>query len=157
MNGQRPASVPQRGELARACLRSLALIPRSSGSHREFHRGTTRLTPSVRFSLALIAMTTSSAASRTKRWSKHVTETSNALDLERGVFNQKSAHGVALSLKRSAERSRRRKADPFRSALSMLTFYVNRAGKNLSPERRRVLAAAKDELRQLFHRAQRSH
>ncbi len=109
----------------------------------------------VHYSLAIGSMTTSSVPARTKRWSKHVTETSDALDLEGGVFKQKSAHAVALSLKRSAERSRRRKADPFRSALSMLTFYVNRAGKNLSPERRRVLVAAKDELRQLFHRAPR--
>jgi hypothetical protein len=85
------------------------------------------------------------------RWSKRVSENSNALDLEQGVFGR-SARGIALSLKRSAERSRRRKTDAFRSALSMLSFYVNRAGKKLSPSRRRVLERAKDELRSAFHR-----
>ena len=93
----------------------------------------------------------SSRARGTARWSARVTRTSNALDLEPGVF-QRSARGVALSLKRSAERSRRRKADPYRSALSMLTFYINRAGKNLSAERKRTLMRAKAELRRLFHR-----
>jgi uncharacterized protein DUF3175 len=87
----------------------------------------------------------------TGRWSGEVTRTSNALDLEPGVF-RRSPRGVALSLKRSAERSRRRKTDPYRSALSMLTFYINRAGKNLSPERRRALTRAKLELRKVFHR-----
>ncbi len=88
----------------------------------------------------------------TRRWSQRVTETSNALDLDSGVFKKKSPHDIALSLKRSAERSRRRKADPFRSAMSMLTFYINRAGKSLPPSRRRILDKAKDELRQLYHR-----
>lgn len=86
-----------------------------------------------------------------RRWSGKVTRTSNALDLEPGVFGR-SPRGVALSLKRSAERSRRRKADPYRSALSMLTFYINRAGKNLPAKRRRALTQAKGELRKLFHR-----
>lgn len=81
-----------------------------------------------------------------------MTEESNALDLEAGVFSKRSARDVALSLKRSAERSRRRKADPFRSAMSMLTFYVNRAGRRLAPERRRVLEQAKEELRRVFGR-----
>jgi hypothetical protein len=79
-------------------------------------------------------------------------ETSNALDLESGVFSKPSARQVALSLKRSAERSRRRKSDPFRSAMSMLNFYINRAGKKLSPERKRTLNQAKFELRKVFHR-----
>jgi hypothetical protein len=87
-----------------------------------------------------------------RRWSKHVMETSDALDLEEGVFKLKSPRAIAESLKRSAERSRRRKAEPFRSALSMLVFYINRAGKNLSPERRRTLERAKDELRALYGR-----
>jgi len=85
-------------------------------------------------------------------WSHRVTETSNALDLEPDVFKLKSPRAIAESLKRSAERSARRKAEPFRSALSMLVFYINRAGKNLSPERLRVLERAKDELRALFGR-----
>jgi hypothetical protein len=87
-----------------------------------------------------------------RRWSKHVTETSNALDLERGVFSEADPRQIARSLKRSAELSRRRKADPFRSAMSMLNFYINRAGKSLPPARRRVLEGAKQELRRAFGR-----
>jgi len=85
-------------------------------------------------------------------WSKQVTEKSNALDLEPDVFKLDDPAKIAASLKRSAERSRRRKSDPFRSAMSMLVFYVNRAGKNLPPSRKRVLEQAKDELRRLFGR-----
>jgi hypothetical protein len=87
-----------------------------------------------------------------RRWSQHVTETSDALDLDEGVFRQRSARAIAASLKRSAERSRRRKSDAFRSAMSMLTFYVNRAGKGLSDGRKRVLQKAKSELRSLYGR-----
>ena len=78
---------------------------------------------------------------------------SDALDLEAGVFRKPSARAIALSLRRSAERSRRRKADPFRSAMSMLSFYINRGGRNLAPARRRTLEAAKIELRRLYGRA----
>jgi hypothetical protein len=85
-------------------------------------------------------------------WSKQVTETSNALDLEPDVFKFDDPAKIAASLKRSAESSHRRKSDPFRSAMSMLVFYVNRAGKNLPPSRKRVLEQAKDELRRLFGR-----
>ncbi len=88
-----------------------------------------------------------------RRWSQAVTERSNALDLEPGVFTWDDPRRIARSLKHSAEASVRRKADPFRSAMSMLTFYVNRAGRNLPPERRRILERAKDELRRLFGRA----
>jgi len=91
---------------------------------------------------------------RRKRWSGSVTRTSNALDLETGVFRFKDPKRIAASLKRSAELSDRRKAEPFRSAMSMLTFYVNRAGKNLPASRRRVLERAKQELRRQFGRAQ---
>ena len=77
---------------------------------------------------------------------------SDALDLESGVFKKKSARQVALSLKRSAPTSRRRKSSPFRSAMSMLKFAINRGGRTLSAERRRVLNQAKVELRRLFHR-----
>lgn len=79
-------------------------------------------------------------------------ERSDALDLESGVFTKRSPRQIALSLKRSAESSRRRKSEPFRSAMSMLNFHINRAGRNLSPERRRVLARAKRELRAVFGR-----
>jgi hypothetical protein len=89
-----------------------------------------------------------------KRWSQRVTRESDALDLERGVFTRASPKAIALSLKRSALRSRRRKADPYRSALSMLTFYMNRAGRNLPASRRRTLEKAKRELRVAFGRDQ---
>lgn len=84
------------------------------------------------------------------RWSQRVTETSNALDLEKGVFSQKSPRAIALSLRRSALRSHRKKSDPFRSAMSMLVFYINRAGRKLPKERKARLEEAKDELRALF-------
>lgn len=86
----------------------------------------------------------------TKRWSAEVTRRSDALDLEPSVFKQRSPRAIAESLKRSAERSTRRKAEPYRSALSMLTFYINRAGSNLPAERKRVLTRAKVELRKAF-------
>ena len=91
-----------------------------------------------------------------KRWSQRVTKSSNALDLDPGVFTRADPRSIARSLKRSAERSRRRKTDPFRSAMSMITFYVNRAGKSLSAAQRRRLEAAKDELRRLYRRPPRS-
>jgi hypothetical protein len=86
-------------------------------------------------------------------WSARVTRESNALDLDTGVFTKQSPRAIALSLKRSAERSERRKSEPFRSAMSMLTFYINRAGTNLQAERLRILQRAKDELRKAFGRA----
>lgn len=89
-------------------------------------------------------------ASKSARWSKRVTQKSNALDLERGVFASKSAKSVAASLKRSAEASRRRKASPFQSAMSMLNFYINRAGRSLTGDQKRRLTQAKVELRRLF-------
>ena len=87
-----------------------------------------------------------------RRWSQRVTRESDALDLDRGVFSQRDPKRIAASLKRSAERSRRRKASPYRSALSMLTFYINRAGKNLPAARRKTLQRAKVELRKQFGR-----
>jgi len=87
-----------------------------------------------------------------KKWSQRVTEKSNALDLERGVFTFESPKRIARSLKQSAELSTRRKGEPFQSAMSMLNFYINRAGKNLSPNRKQVLERAKIELRRLFGR-----
>ena len=90
------------------------------------------------------------SARKRKRWSQEVTQTSSALSLEEGVFSKDDPRSIARSLKRSADRSRRRKSDPFRSAMSMLTFYINRAGKQLSRSRRKRLEAAKDELRDLY-------
>ncbi len=91
-----------------------------------------------------------------RRWTKHVMETSNALDLERGVFKKDDPKSIARSLKRSAEQSKRRKSDPYRSAMSMLTFYINRAGKNLPKQRVQRLEAAKDELRALYGKPRRA-
>ena len=91
-------------------------------------------------------------APSSKRWSKGVMEKSDAMDLEAGVFKLRSGRAIARSLKQSAESSTRRKSSPFRSAMSMLNFEINRAGKNLTEERRRVLNLAKVELRKAFGR-----
>ena len=88
----------------------------------------------------------------TKKWSHKVMETSDALDLQQGVFKSDDPKAIARSLKRSAEHSKRRKAEPYRSAMSMLTFYINRGGKNLSAKQKRTLEQAKDELRAAFGR-----
>ena len=85
--------------------------------------------------------------------SRRVTGTSDALDLREGVFALEDPKEIARSLKRSAEHSHRRKTDPFRSAMSMLTFYINRAGRNLPEERRHTLEEAKDALRDPYHRS----
>lgn len=86
------------------------------------------------------------------KWSARVTRDSNALDLEEGVFTWNDPARIAQSLKRSADGSTRRRAEPFQSAMSMLNFYINRAGKNLDPDQRRILEQAKDELRALYGR-----
>jgi hypothetical protein len=85
-----------------------------------------------------------------RKWSQKVTEESDALDLEEGVFTFKDPHRIALSLKYSADTSKRRKAEPFRSAMSMLVFYINRAGKNLDTDQKQVLEQAKVELRKVY-------
>ena len=90
-----------------------------------------------------------------RKWSQDVTENSDALDLEKNVFKSGSAKDVARSLKRSAEHSHRRKSSPFRSAMSMLTFYLNRAGKNLPERRKKTLEHAKEELRKAFGKEER--
>jgi hypothetical protein len=87
------------------------------------------------------------------RWSKRVNETSDALDLKAGLFKSRSAKTIASSLKRSAESSQRRKASPYQSAMSMLNFYLNRGGKQLTAERKRTIERAKGELRALFGRS----
>jgi phosphoenolpyruvate carboxylase len=86
------------------------------------------------------------------KWSQRVTQTSDALDLEQGVFALEDPQEIARSLKRSADQSRRRKTEPFRSAMSMLSFYINRAGRKLPAAQRERLEAAKDELRKLYGR-----
>src|SRR2546426_5772185 len=94
----------------------------------------------------------SSKTPKGRRWSAQVTKQSNALDLRPKVFRSSNPRQVALSLKRSAERSKRRKGTPYQSAMSMLNFYINRAGKNLPKKQKRVLEKAKDELRDAFGR-----
>jgi uncharacterized protein DUF3175 len=88
----------------------------------------------------------------TKKWSGVVTKHSNALDLERDVFKKKDPKEIARSLKRSAEHSHRKKSGPYQSAMSMLNFYINRAGTNLTSKEKQLLEKAKVELRKLFHR-----
>jgi hypothetical protein len=97
-------------------------------------------------------MPKSKGPSARRRWSQRVTQRSNALDLEPGVFTRTDPRSIARSLKRSADQSRRRKADPYRSAMSMLTFYINRAGRSLPGAQRRRLESAKDELRRLYRK-----
>ena len=92
------------------------------------------------------------ATKRNQRWSGEVTRHSNALDLEAGVFKHRDPRAIAVALKRSAEASDRRRSSPYRSAMSMLTFYINRAGKDLPAPQKRVLEEAKDELRKAFGR-----
>lgn len=96
------------------------------------------------------------ARKKVRRWSRRVTRTSGALDLQSGVFRMRSPRAIARSLAMSAEVSKRRKSPPFQSAMSMLTFYVNRAGKNLTRSQRRTLTRAKQELRKLYGRTQRA-
>jgi hypothetical protein len=93
------------------------------------------------------------AKGKRKYWSQRATQESDALDLENKVFAQRSPARIAASLKRSADRSRRRKTTPYRSAMSMLTFYINRAGHTLPATQKKVLERAKDELRRLYGRA----
>ena len=90
------------------------------------------------------------AAKPAKKWSAHVMETSDALDLKQGIFNSEDPKKIATSLKHSAEASKRRKGTPLQSAMSMLNFYINRGGKNLSKHRKEVLEKAKDHLHELF-------
>jgi uncharacterized protein DUF3175 len=119
--------------------RAAASKRRSSAARKPISRR--RKPPSVR-----------RTTTRRRRWSQDVTEHSDALTLEPGVFTFNDPKRIAASLKRSAQRSTRRKADPFRSALSMLTFYINRAGKTLPAARKKILMQAKDELRKQFGR-----
>jgi len=95
---------------------------------------------------------TGKAKKPARKWSGRVTCESDALDLKKGVFASKDPKRIARSLKRSAEASHRRKSSPYRSAMSMLTFYINRGGKDLPARQKKVLEQAKDELRGLFHR-----
>ncbi len=101
-------------------------------------------------------MATTTETSNRKRWTQRVTRESNALDLEEGVFTWNDPKKIALSLKKSADSSTRRKAPPLRSAMSMLVFYINRAGSNLDKERLHILDQAKEELRTLYGKSRRN-
>lgn len=103
----------------------------------------------LHFPLRMATNASHKSRAPSSRWSQHVTETSNALDLEPGVFSFQSPRRVATSLMRSANESGRRKTSPFRSAMSMLTFYINRAGSKLPAARLKVLNDAKEELRRI--------
>ena len=123
----------------------------SHRAHRD--RRTTQIgTTGRRASISHARPTAAGKAAVRRYWSRHVTETSNALDLESGVFTKSSPRAIALSLKQSADTSTRRKGGAYQSAMSMLNFYINRAGQNLSPKRRQVLERAKQELRKAFGR-----
>ena len=97
-------------------------------------------------------MPTTRSQSQKKRWSAGAMARSDALDLTPTVFKWKDPKRIARSLKRSAEHSHRRKAGPYQSAMSMLNFYINRGGRNLSAARKKILERAKTELKELFHR-----
>lgn len=101
-------------------------------------------------------MATKSEKPNGARWTQKVTRESNALDLEKGVFTWTDPQKIALSLKHSADTSTRRKTEPFRSAMSMLVFYINRAGRNLNPDRLRILNQAKEELRILYGKSRKT-
>jgi len=111
-----------------------------------------RMSKTQKKSLTKSRRSRSGGKKQDRRWSAKVTKRSDALDLERSVFKSEDPHKIALSLKRSAQTSKRRKGTPYQSAMSMLNFYINRAGKNLPKKRQRVLELAKDELRDVFGR-----
>jgi phosphoenolpyruvate carboxylase len=118
-------------------------MPKTAGTHKRARKRPAK------------ARSTKARRTTVRRWSGRVTAESDALDLKKNVFTLNSPAAIARSLKHSAEASHRRKSDPYRSAMSMLVFYINRAGKNLPQTRRRKLEAAKGELRKVFGRASR--
>ena len=130
------------GQVKRSAARKAEAGPRAQKSRGAGRQARPRSKPATR----------SSSERATKKWSAAVTLGSNALDLEPSVFAKSSARAIAQSLKRSAEQSRRRKAPPFQSAMSMLSFYINRAGRNLPKTRLQILERAKGELRKAFGR-----
>lgn len=133
----------------RRAAKAAATRPRKSSSNKS----PSSKSPSKKASAKRPAKSAKAARSTTaRRWSQRVTETSDALDLKHGVFTLKDPKRIAASLKRSAEQSTRRKTGAFRSALSMLMFYINRAGRTLPQAQRTRLERAKDELRRQFGR-----
>ncbi len=141
---------------SRASERALQKEPRKAATHRalstQAHRAASRRSSSERSAAAKKAAHTRKKRPRAERWSQNVTENSNAMTLDPHVFEQRDPRAVAASVKRSSDRSNRRKSEPFRSAMSVLNFYINRAGKNLPASQRKVLEKAKSELRALYGR-----
>jgi hypothetical protein len=121
----------------------------TSKSKRPVARGKSGRPPRQRHAQAHAAH----RAKSPKKWSHHVMETSDAMDIQHDIFKTGSAESIAQSLKQSSTKSRRRKGTPFQSAMSMLNFYINRAGKNLPKTRRDTLQQAKRKLREAFGRA----
>ncbi|MFM0339618.1 DUF3175 domain-containing protein [Paraburkholderia fungorum] len=130
---------------------------KTSKSKRPVARGKSGRPPRQRHAQAHAAHqrknTRASSAKNARKWSHHVMETSDAVDIEPDIFKTGSAESIAQSLKRSSTHSRRRKGTPFQSAMSMLNFYINRAGKNLPKTRRDTLVRARRKLREAFGRA----
>ncbi|WP_426751552.1 DUF3175 domain-containing protein [Myxococcus sp. Y35] len=142
---------PGKGTSRRARPAKAEATGRGAKSSEAIRKAGTTAQPSQRAPRQAHHQREPGGAQQERRWSCDVTERSNALDLEEGVFTR-APKDMARSLKRSAEQSSRRKASPFQSAMSMLTFFENRAGRRLAPERRRALEQAKDELRRLYGR-----
>ena len=125
----------------------------STAAHKSSARRMRRTLSAGKASARKAGKRHTSAKRSVRKWSGRVTATSDALDLKHHLFKQRSPAAIARSLKRSAERSHRRKASPYQSAMSMLNFYINRGGKNLSAAEKKKLNAAKGELRKAFGRA----
>ncbi len=140
--------------MARAARKSATgrKAARKAASSRKTRKASTHKASARKTSAARNRAGHVTARKPARKWSGRVTATSDALDLEHDVFKKDSPKAIARSLKRSAERSHRRKSDPYRSAMSMLVFYINRAGRNLPAARKRKLEAAKGELRRAFGR-----
>lgn len=144
---------------SRASAQALKKEPRSTASPRalstQAHRAASRRSGAERSAAARKGARTRRKRPKPERWSQQVNETSDAMTLEPHVFARRDPREIAASVKRSSDRSRRRKSPPFRSAMSMLNFYINRAGKNLSSGQRKILEQAKAALRQLYGRVRR--
>jgi uncharacterized protein DUF3175 len=150
MDGLSAESVRERGK--RALRQKPVPAKNDGGARRTSKERKLRAPPSMTATTKRRRHASSHEKGSKRRWSARVTRDSNALDLDRSVFTWKDPKKIARSLKRSAEHSHRRKSAPYRSAMSMLTFYINRAGKNLGTRQRHVLEQAKEELRHAFAR-----
>ena len=136
---------------SKTALRKTKTAPRKKASSRKAPtRSASKKARGTSKKVATRKTATTSRTTAPKKWSAAVTEHSDAMDLQEGVFKGRNPHKIALSIKHSAEESDRKKGNAYQSAMSMLTFYINRAGDNLTPARRKVLESAKGHLRDLF-------